>query len=64
VSAEAAAGLGDAELATGKGPKASDGLSRAKVAGSLRLEHLQHSLRTVRRPHSDDPAVSLAQCLR
>jgi hypothetical protein len=63
-SDEAAADLGcDAKLATGKGARPGDGISRTAVAGSLGLEQCEHSFRAVRRPRRDDPTFSLAQRL-
>ena len=53
----------DVELAAGKGACSRDGVTRAAVPGSVRLEQGQHVLRAVRRPRRDDPPVSFAQCL-
>ena len=64
MSDETAAGLLDAELATSKGPQPGDGITGAVILWSFCLEQSQHPLRTVRRPHGDDPPVSFAQCLR
>jgi hypothetical protein len=62
---EAAADLfGDAKLATSKGPRPGDRVTRAAILRSFRLEQSQHPLRTVGRPHRDDPPVSFGQCLR
>jgi hypothetical protein len=64
MSDETAAGLSDAKLATGKGPKPGDGITGAAIPRSFRLEQSQHPLRAVRRPHRDDPPISFAQRLR
>jgi hypothetical protein len=62
MSDETAAGLSNAKLATSKGPQPCDGITRAAIPRSFRLEQSQHPLRAVRRPHRDEPPVSFAQC--
>jgi hypothetical protein len=53
----------DAKLATGKGARPGDRISRTAVMGSFGLEQSQYSFRAVRRPRRDDPTFSLAQRL-
>ena len=56
--------LGDVKLATSKRTCPIDGITGAAIPRGFRLEQSQHTLRTVRRPHRDNPPVSLAQRLR
>jgi hypothetical protein len=59
---EAPANLtGGIEVALSKRPSASDGIAWSIVCRSLRLEHVQDPLSTVRRPRCDEAAISFAQ---
>jgi hypothetical protein len=55
--------LGDVELAAGEGACPRDGIPRAQIAGSFRLEDLEHPVCAIRRPCRDDPAVGFAERL-
>src|SRR5262245_37628239 len=55
---------GDAKFATSESPCPDDRVTRAAIAWSFGLEQPQDPLRTVRRPHRDDPPIGFAQRLR
>jgi hypothetical protein len=58
---ETAADLfGYANLATGKGPGPSDGITGPRIPGGLRLEESQHPLRAIGRPHGNNPPINFA----
>jgi hypothetical protein len=54
----------DVKLASSEGPGSRDGIARAGIAWSFRLEQPEHSLRAVRRPYSNDSSFGFTQGLR
>jgi hypothetical protein len=54
----------DVKLTTAEGSRSRDGIAWAGIAGSLRFEQSDHSLRAVSRPHSNDSSFGFAQRLR